>query len=115
MFFTYHQNNSGGSFVFDEQRGIGCYVIVEAEDYKQANRIAEDIGLYFNGCENDIDCDCCGDRWYEQYTGKGDEVPSIYGIPIEESKQCGKPTVYVHYLNGLIGSRVLPKKGAIDG
>jgi hypothetical protein len=120
MFFHFNQNNSGGNFVFDEQRGIGHHVIVEADNYKQANRIAEDIGLYFDGCADDIDCPCCGDRWYEQYKENGDEVPSIYGTPVHEADQWidwnpGKPTAFVHYSNGLIESVVLPKKEDTNG
>lgn len=64
-FFDFSQNNSGGSFVFDEQRGITHFVIVEAMDADHANSVAENIGLYFNGCESGNDCDCCGDRWSE--------------------------------------------------
>lgn len=71
MFFTYYQNNSGGSF--DHEPGkYGFAVVIEAETAAQANSKAEDLGLYFDG-END--CPCCGRRWW--------------GLPI-----------YVHYLDG---------------
>lgn len=83
MFFTYTQNNSGGRFRYDNARGITHYVIIEAPDADTANNIARKIGLYFDGCKRGIDCECCGDRWYEQY-GKGDEVPSMYGEPVED-------------------------------
>ena len=29
-----------------------------------ANRTAQDKGLYFDGVEKGIDCECCGDRWH---------------------------------------------------
>ena len=75
-FYTFDQNNSGGSFINDNN--VTNYVIIEADDYRFANIIAEDKGIYFNGCEEDIDCPCCGDRWYPAY-GKGDTDPLVYG------------------------------------
>ena len=30
-------------------------------------RLAEDIGLYFDGVEQGMDCSCCGDRWYRAW------------------------------------------------
>ena len=46
-FYTFSQNNSGGSFVTDSIRGIGEYVIIEALNSNDANDRAERIGLYF--------------------------------------------------------------------
>lgn len=71
MFYTYNQNNSGGSFVGPQ------YVIIEADSPKEADSIAEDrAGLYFNGYG---DCSCCGNRWYEASGYDAEEYPSIYG------------------------------------
>lgn len=101
-FFTFSQNNSGGVFDVNKETGIGEYVIVEAADYNEANARAESIGLYFDGVAGDMDCECCGDRWYSQWSDdKGNDVPSIYDTPVEESE----PTIfrrgaYVHYLDG---------------
>lgn len=64
-FFEFNQNNSGGTFITDASRGIGEYVIIEAADAKEANSLAQQKGLYFDGCESGQDCDCCGDRWYD--------------------------------------------------
>lgn len=61
-FFTYRQNNSGGSFVNDANKGISIVVVVEAYDKHHSNLRAQQIGLYFGG---DGDCPCCGDRWSE--------------------------------------------------
>ena len=81
MFYTYSQNNSGGSF-----RGPAIYVIVEADSATQADyRAQHEAGIYFNGVQSGHDCGCCGDRWYPQWE-KGDEVPSIYGQPVSEKK-----------------------------
>ena|SRR5690606_27994012 len=64
-FYEYDQTNSGGSFDVDNKL---CHrVYIEADDIEEANNIAEELGIYFNGCEKGLDCDCCGDRWHEPY------------------------------------------------
>jgi hypothetical protein len=110
MFYTFSQNNSGGSFVFDTNAGIGTYVIIEADDEREAIYRATGLGIYFDGVEMGSDCECCGDRWYEPYGG-GTEEPSIYsGMSIEEY-QTGKwymkwsdneHEIFVHYKDGRI-------------
>lgn len=73
-FYEFTQNNSGGSFVVDEKL---CHrVIVEAKDEDEACDIAERMGVYFNGCEDGHDCECCGDRWYRPDELK---IPYSYG------------------------------------
>lgn len=100
-FFSFDQNNSGGSFVKDDSAGISEYVIIEANDSQHANRRAEDIGLYFNGCDTGNDCECCGDRWYQVSDSDATEVPESYGKPIETAKKrMGRKNVHVHYLDG---------------
>ncbi|MFD3361606.1 hypothetical protein ACFWW5_00700 [Streptomyces albidoflavus] len=113
MFFTFDQNNSGGSFDFDAARGISQCVIVEAADAEEANRRAEEIGLYFDG---EGDCACCGDRWSEQWSSDaGDDVPSVYGTPVESGTVLLKwmgdnPDVFVHYLDGRVVEHHLPRR-----
>ncbi len=85
MFFTFDQNNSGGSF-----GGPATYVIIEANDADEANYLAERNGIYFDGCVNGQDCDCCGDRWSRQWREDGYETPQIYGTEVEE--YVGKDT-----------------------
>lgn len=114
-FWTYHQNNSGGGFDYDPERGISCNVIVEAGSESEADERAERIGLYFDGAG---DCQCCGNRWSGAW-GSGDEVPSIYGIPVglyyspgacfRDSDQEINPwywvdgyDTFVHYIDGSI-------------
>lgn len=108
--FDFSQNNSGGSFRFDEKRGITAYVVIEAIDYKHANMRAEEIGLYFDGCSSGMDCDCCGDRWSAAWkSDDGEEEPSVYGEPIRSEgpykcvwiKHIGKEYA-VHPINGPI-------------
>lgn len=72
-FFEYRQNNSGGRFDIDDT--LTVRVIVEAKDQEQAIRIGENLGIYFNGCDEGLDCSCCGDRWYEPH-----EVNLQYGL-----------------------------------
>lgn len=114
MFFTYNQNNSGGSFQFDEKAGISHYVIIEANTAEEADNRAEEIGLYFNGVDQDLDCPCCGDRWYPTFDS-GDEIPSVYGEPVAINSKMdlpeynfkwmkNKPETFIHYLDG----RVVP-------
>lgn len=106
-FFCYGQNNSGGSFDYDEKAGITHHVVIEATSSKDANERAANIGLYFNGCADGRDCDCCGDRWCSQDedTG-GNESPSVYGTPIAEFDGMawmmpGKE-IAVHFADGRI-------------
>jgi len=86
-FFAYRQNNSGGSFDVDDNVNIN--VIIEANNADEADTIAESIGIYFNGCEDGLDCGCCGDRWSRCSWGcsgdTGDEVPSLYGEPLPQN------------------------------
>ena len=60
-FYEYRQNNSGGSFDMD----LGILVYIQANNSEEANDIALNNGIYFNGVSTDRDCSCCGDRWYE--------------------------------------------------
>ena len=60
--FLWGQNNSGGSFVEDEH--LTHRVFIQAETEEEAEAKAFGFGVYYNGVEDGIDCDCCGDRWY---------------------------------------------------
>lgn len=106
-FFMFSQNNSGGGFDHDEKAGIGLYVIIEAKDAADANRRAEAIGLYFNGVAADRDCECCGDRWSEQWSDEGKEVPMIYDQDVSSGQytpswiEWGLDS-YIHYMDGRI-------------
>lgn len=111
MFYTYWQNNSGGNFVEDDERGITLTVIIEADTAEEANERAEQIGLYFDG---DGDCECCGARWdaaweYEE----GDLQPEVYGDDVSSGKlppptggwkpmKWTKVAAYIHYKDGRI-------------
>lgn len=79
--YNFHQNNSGGSFTVNDK--IDINVIIQAKSPKEANSLAEEIGIYFDGCEKGMDCDCCGDRWHRADKYDESKTPSIYGKPIE--------------------------------
>lgn len=77
MFYTFRQNNSGGSFDRDDY--VDIYVIIEASSADKANSIAQSIGIYFDGVDKGQDCECCGDRWYSVSENDGTDIPEIYG------------------------------------
>ena len=106
MFYTYNQNNSGGLFDYDEKRGIGQYVIVEADTPEEADSRAEEIGLYFDGSG---DCECCGPRWspVANYwnSDEGTEEPMIWDsvVVVEDGSGRGSEcAAYVHYADSTI-------------
>jgi hypothetical protein len=119
-FYMFRQNNPGGSFTFNAKEGIGINVIIEATSAKEANDKAESIGIYFNGCDRGIDCDCCGDRWYTCDEDEGEETPKVYGTSPQEyvknakctwgGKKKDEPEVSVHYTNGKILNFFTKKK-----
>lgn len=61
MFYEFDQNNSGGSFIVDDN--VCHRLFIEATNEEEAIAKAEDLGCYWNGVANGIDCSCCGDRW----------------------------------------------------
>ena len=77
MWYEFNQNNSGGRFIVDDK--VCHRVFVEADSAMDANDIAVNLGIYFDGCEDGRDCDCCGDRWCAQDEGNGMEFPIDYG------------------------------------
>lgn len=100
-YFHFAQNNSGGSFDIDDK--VAYHVIIQAHSAKEANRLAVDTGIYFNGCKSGSDCNCCGDRWYEAY-GEGDETPLVYGSNPAAYQDVftkqGQPVCHVYHLDG---------------
>lgn len=85
-FYEYTQNNSGGSFVTDDKL---CHrLFIEENNSEKANEIAENLGVYFNGCEDGLDCYCCGDRWSQP---DEIEIPYRYGcFSLKEAKKFSK-------------------------
>jgi hypothetical protein len=81
-FFEFKQNNSGGHFDQDDQ--LTNRVIIEAEDANEASQIAESLGMYWNGVDCGMDCECCGDRWYQPWSDDGITFPYEYGTFTED-------------------------------
>lgn len=101
-FFEFDQNNSFGKWVESREKGLAQRVIIEAETLGVARaRAVNEIGIYFNGVRNGIDCSCCGDRWYSPYDEDGTDQPEIYGetVTAEKVKESGYNTA-VHPESG---------------
>lgn len=99
-YFAFSQNNSGGGFHRDEN--YGEYVVIAAKDADHANDRVQEIGVYFNGCDSERDCSCCGDRWYAVY-GEGDLTPQVYGKrpeAIVADDTFFRMSVVVHHADG---------------
>lgn len=117
MFYHYDQNNSGGSFDFTKGQ-ISVHVIIEASSPRVADARAEDLGIYFDGCEGGRDCHCCGDRWSPASNGDATKTPMIYGQDVSggvytgSSWMGGKPEGYIHYLDGRVVP-VMAQKGVV--
>ena len=60
--YLFDQNNSFGRFTINDS--LCPKVYITAKNAEEANKKAESIGIYFDGVSDDIDCPCCGDRWY---------------------------------------------------
>lgn len=102
MFWHVSQNNSGGSFDFNEEYGITHHLVIEAPNVNAANAI---YNYLINSYPNrGGDCPCCGDRWGDELYGDGKETPMVYGQPVQEYKTWIKflkeKEICVHYLDG---------------
>jgi hypothetical protein len=103
-FYTFSQNNSGGSFDHDPRSGIGVYVIIQAHSEDDAIERAERLGLYFDGVDNERDCPCCGDRWHSP--DDGTDEPKIYNERVAPCGEGDTPWLaygtpsYIHFDSG---------------
>jgi hypothetical protein len=109
-FFKFSQNNSGGRFHVDDK--LAELVLIEADTAEDAISRAESIGLYWDGVENDMDCSCCGDRWYRPWPDDGIQFPYLYNkrmftTPEDYMEHIGgacyvwtNPYGYIHYKDG---------------
>lgn len=115
MFYTFGQNNSGGSFITDAVCGVGVYVIVEAVSSDDAcdRFLAISDDTYFDGVSKGLDCECCGSRWCS-VPDYFEEFPSVchkdvgggvyYQDPMfywysDEEEDC---FAFIHYLDGRV-------------
>lgn len=96
-YYAYSQNNSGGSY--HRSGNVAARVYVEAKNWEQANKRAEDLGIYFNGCRSGQDCSCCGDRWSEKWRDEAD-FATVGDIMDDLGKEFrwGKAATFLEYL-----------------
>jgi len=110
MFYTFSQNNSGGSFEVTDS--VAEYVVVEANDLTHAIERALAIGIYFDGVNAGLDCECCGDRWSEPYRDNGTPTPE-FGIWVLDGGHVRAaydsafspwtdPVAIIHFLKGAV-------------
>lgn len=100
-YYRFHQNNSGGGFDHDPKAGIGYDVYVEARCPAEANQRAEDIGLYFDGCDKNIDCECCGgDRWTCAEPGDDESAAPLAAADDISARTDWRIFSYAHPLGG---------------
>jgi hypothetical protein len=74
VFYRYTQNNSGGVWVG------APHVVVEAANLDEAEAIAKGAGVYFDGVAAELDCECCGDRWFrgaDEYATREEALASL--------------------------------------
>lgn len=87
-FYLFNQNNSGGSFVVDDN--LTHRVLIEADTVDEAIERAENLGMYWHGVEDGYDCPCCGDRWYTP-DDEGMKFPFEYSaFEKEEAEKIAK-------------------------
>jgi len=122
MFYTYHQNNSDGEYEYNNN--ISRYIIVEAVDREESDCIAEGLGVYFDGIDNNIDCPCCGDRWQRASDCDSASEPMVYGLSIQDytadygHREFGLTSkdeiiVRVFYKNGFVSEHKLQDRVAL--
>ena len=87
-YFTYRQNNSGGSFNLP-----AISVVIKAETASEAETIALANGIYFDPMF-EIDCECCGNRWFDDATAS-DDIPAVSQFEIDFAKWDGIPAQIV--------------------
>jgi hypothetical protein len=98
-FYRFRQNNSGGHF--HENDKVGELVIVEAISHTEANEIAEDNGIYFDGCDSGRDCSCCGDRWYKAHKYDEEEAETDPNKLLDEHRPFGNNgVVHIYFHDG---------------
>lgn len=68
---------------------------------------AQGIGIYFDGCADNKDCECCGDRWWKSSSFTAEEavedinaIACLYTIR-EDGTYLGMPyTLHVYFADG---------------
>ena len=103
--YEFRQNNSGGSF--DVNDNVTHRVFIEAKDKDAAIYKALTLGVYFDGVDEGIDCECCGNRWHKPWhvhTSNSEDKPreEIEDELQELANTYGwtTPDIYLYYADG---------------
>jgi len=118
-FYRFRQNNSGGRWVIDADRGISVEVWIEAGSPTEAILRAEEIGLYWDGVNKGFDCSCCGDRWWwsvsgVDYDARESAPPTVFEPTLDISSLYPDNYGYIHFADGrIVGITIAP--GESDG
>lgn len=109
-FYSYNQNNSGGSFDVDDK--VCHRIFIEAFNEAEADFKAEELGVYFNGVEDGRDCPCCGERWgggYAvefplDYDGRGTVFSDVveYAQYLADEYGWTTPDCRIYYADGRV-------------
>lgn len=72
--YHYDQNNSGGSFVNNDDVGEDVFIQAQSQEEAQAK---------FDSLDNEADnwCECCGERWY---SADEQDAPNIFGVYLSD-------------------------------
>lgn len=94
LWFHFDQNNSGGSFVVDEN--------VCEDVFIQAHTAAEAIAKGEEFMDNSDSCPCCGNRWSFYVDDRdGQPVPMRYDVPAEaEEPMYFHKNYKLHFYDG---------------
>ena len=104
-FFMWNQNNSGGNFVVNDN--LTWRVVIEADTYEQAELKALELGVYYDGVDEGLDCSCCGDRWYQgQCVDIKSQTITEYLQEYADEYGWESPSVIIHYADGTKGTIV---------
>lgn len=99
-FYNFNQNNSGGYFVEDDNRGICEEIIIEALSAKEAieklKTIGETMDSFWSYCR------CCGERWSTLIDDEDGTIePMICETPVDQvKKELFRSKCSVHYADG---------------
>lgn len=103
-FACFIQNNSGGYFMKDAEKGIGVYVIIEGVNLAHINERADAIFEDFSDY-----CSCCGERWQSAWESDLYDFPDIWGklihlMPENKMMSYNEQGAFIHYMDGTIST-----------
>lgn len=95
-FYAYQQRNINGFFQKDDN--LDEWVFIESRNADHADRVAQRLGVYFDGVSQGYDCKCCGNRWERASYSSYCSEPTIYSehVTLSEDRNW-----IVHYASGM--------------